>query len=80
MTIYKRKTRYDAKVRRRQGVHGTKWHKAGWSPVACHRYGFFRQRGMIQEKRRLADLTVVLGESWIGNLSNDELRELFSHE
>ena len=26
---------------------------------------------------RLADLTVTTGESWIGKLSNKELRELF---
>lgn len=32
---------------------------------------------MIQEKRRLADWTVTSGESWIGKLSNQELRELF---
>ena len=31
---------------------------------------------MIQEKRQLADLTVASGESWLGNLSNDEIREL----
>jgi len=32
---------------------------------------------MIQEKRHLADLTVTSGESWIGKLSNEELRALF---
>ena len=32
---------------------------------------------MIQDKRHLADLTVATGESWIGKLSNKELRELF---
>ncbi len=32
---------------------------------------------MIQEKRQLADLTVSTGESWIGKLSNEELKELF---
>lgn len=33
---------------------------------------------MIQEKRHLAEMTVAAGESWIGKLSNKELRELFS--
>lgn len=32
---------------------------------------------MIQEKRRLADLTVSVGENWIGKLSNKELHEIF---
>ncbi len=32
---------------------------------------------MIQEKRHLAEMTVAAGESWIGKLSNKELRELF---
>ena len=32
---------------------------------------------MIQDKRHLADITVATGESWIGKLSNKELRELF---
>lgn len=31
---------------------------------------------MIQEKRALADLTVATGETWLGNLTNDELKEL----
>ena len=31
---------------------------------------------MIREKRYLADLTVASGETWLGNLSNDELKEL----
>jgi len=31
---------------------------------------------MIREKRYLADLTVASGETWLGNLSNEELREL----
>lgn len=31
---------------------------------------------MIQEKRQLADLTVASGESWLGDLSNDEIKEL----
>lgn len=33
---------------------------------------------MIQAKRHLAEMTVATGESWIGRLSNEELRELFS--
>lgn len=32
---------------------------------------------MIEEKRHLAEMTVTAGESWIGKLSNKELRELF---
>lgn len=32
---------------------------------------------MIQHKKLLADLTVASGESWIGKLSNTELREIF---
>lgn len=32
---------------------------------------------MIQDKRHLADMTVASGESWIGKLSNSELREIF---
>ena len=31
---------------------------------------------MIQQKKHLADMTVATGESWIGKLSNKELREL----
>ena len=31
---------------------------------------------LIQAKRQLAELTVAAGESWLGNLSNDEIREL----
>ncbi len=31
---------------------------------------------MIQDKRRLADMTVADGESWIGKLSNSEIREI----
>lgn len=33
---------------------------------------------MINAKRELAELSVGVGESWIGNLSNKELREVFS--
>ncbi|MDR2498210.1 MAG: DEAD/DEAH box helicase [Tannerellaceae bacterium] len=32
---------------------------------------------MIQQKKHLADMTVASGESWIGKLSNKELREIF---
>lgn len=50
--------------------------------VLVHRFitqNTFEERidKMIQDKRHLADLTVVTGESWIGKLSNKELRELF---
>lgn len=33
---------------------------------------------MIRAKRELADLAVGTGEQWIGNLSGDELKSLFS--
>lgn len=33
---------------------------------------------MIQRKKNLADLTVTAGESWIGKLSNKELKEIFA--
>ena len=33
---------------------------------------------MIQQKKHLAEMTVATGESWIGKLSNKELREIFS--
>lgn len=51
--------------------------------VQVHRFitqGTFEERidKMIQSKRHLADLTVTAGESWIGNLSNTEIRELFA--
>jgi SNF2 family DNA or RNA helicase/uncharacterized Zn finger protein len=32
---------------------------------------------MIQQKKHLADVTVATGESWIGKLSNKELRDIF---
>jgi len=35
---------------------------------------------MIQEKRSLADLTVATGETWLSNLSNDEIRNLVKLE
>ena len=31
---------------------------------------------MIQEKRNLANLTVTTGETWLGNLSNQEIKDL----
>ncbi|MBK5202987.1 MAG: DEAD/DEAH box helicase [Prolixibacteraceae bacterium] len=34
---------------------------------------------MIQHKKALADMTVTSGESWIGNMSNKELRSVFGH-
>ena len=35
---------------------------------------------MLSEKRKLADLTVSSGESWLGDLKNDELRQLVKLE
>ncbi len=32
---------------------------------------------IIQQKKNLADMTVSVGESWIGNLNNRELRKIF---
>lgn len=37
-----------------------------------------RINDMIRAKRQLADLTVGVGEQWIGNLEGHELEELFS--
>lgn len=37
-----------------------------------------RINDMIQSKRNLADMTVGSGEKWIGNLSNNELKDVFS--
>lgn len=53
--------------------------------VIVHRFitqGTFEEQinRMIQEKKQLADLTVAVGENWIGNLSNTELHDLFRHE
>jgi len=50
--------------------------------VLVHRFitqNTFEERidRMIQDKRHLADLTVATGESWIGKLSNSELKEIF---
>lgn len=50
--------------------------------VMVHRFitqGTFEERinDMIQQKKHLAEMTVTSGESWIGKLSNKELREIF---
>lgn len=50
--------------------------------VMVHRFitkNTFEERinDMIQQKKHLADMTVASGESWIGKLSNKELREIF---
>lgn len=50
--------------------------------VMVHRFitrDTFEERidAMIQQKKELADLTVTVGESWIGRLSNQELHEIF---
>ncbi|MEO6719968.1 MAG: SNF2-related protein [Ferruginibacter sp.] len=52
------------------------------SNVMVHRFitkGTFEERinEMIQSKKALANLTVNTGESWIGNLSNKELKDMF---
>jgi len=52
------------------------------SNVMVHRFitkNTFEERinEMIQSKKALANLTVATGESWIGNLSNKELKEMF---
>ena len=33
---------------------------------------------IIEEKRRLTEMTVATGESWIGDLSNEELAHVFN--
>ncbi|MGB4094688.1 MAG: hypothetical protein WBJ99_02495, partial [Bacteroidales bacterium] len=35
---------------------------------------------LINNKKELANLTVNIGENWIGNLSNDEIKELLRLE
>ncbi|MDR1882929.1 MAG: DEAD/DEAH box helicase [Prevotella sp.] len=52
------------------------------SNVMVHRFitkGTFEERinEMIQSKKALANMTVSTGENWIGNLNNNELRDLF---
>ena len=34
---------------------------------------------MLQDKKQLANMAVSTGEKWIGDLSNDELKELVSY-
>lgn len=51
--------------------------------VMVHRFitkNTFEERinEMIQSKKALAEMTVSTGETWIGNLSNHELRNLFT--
>jgi SNF2 family DNA or RNA helicase len=53
------------------------------SNVMVHRFitkNTFEERinDMIQAKKALAEMTVSAGENWIGNLSNRELKELFT--
>jgi SNF2 family DNA or RNA helicase len=42
--------------------------------------GTFEERinEMIRAKKELADLTVSTGENWIGDMSNQELKEVFA--
>lgn len=51
--------------------------------VMVHRFitqGTFEEKinAMIQSKKELAELSVGVGENWIGNLSGKELREVFA--
>lgn len=53
------------------------------SNVMVHRFitkNTFEERinEMIQGKKALANLTIATGENWIGNLSNKELKQLFT--
>ena len=53
------------------------------SNVMVHRFitkNTFEEKinDMIQAKKALAEMTVSTGENWIGNLSNKELKELFT--
>ena len=53
------------------------------SNVMVHRFitkNTFEERinEMIQSKKALAELTVSTGENWIGNLSDTELKDLFT--
>ncbi|MBN2730242.1 MAG: DEAD/DEAH box helicase [Bacteroidales bacterium] len=50
--------------------------------VMVHRFitqNTFEERinEIIQQKKRLADMTISSGENWIGNLNNKELRQIF---
>ena len=42
--------------------------------------GTFEEKinAMLQEKKALADLVVSTGEKWVGELSNKDLKALFS--
>lgn len=51
--------------------------------MQVHRFitrGTFEERinDLLRTKRTLADLTVGTGEKWIGNLSEEELKALFT--
>ncbi|MBQ3636374.1 MAG: hypothetical protein II951_12285 [Bacteroidales bacterium] len=51
--------------------------------VQVHRFissGTFEERidQMIKSKKEIAEMTISTGEHWIGQLSNEELRELFA--
>ena len=53
--------------------------------VLVHRFivkNTFEERinEMIQKKKELADMTIATGENWIGNLTNEELKEIFERE
>lgn len=53
------------------------------SNVMVHRFitkNTFEEKinDLIQSKKDLADLSVATGESWIGNLSNKEIKEIFT--
>ena len=53
------------------------------SKVMVHRFitkNTFEEKinDMIQSKKALAEMTVSTGENWIGNLSNKELKDLFT--
>ena len=50
--------------------------------VTVHRFitkDSFEERinNMIQQKKSLAQMTVASGEQWIGQLSNEEIRDIF---
>jgi SNF2 family DNA or RNA helicase len=35
---------------------------------------------MLKSKKELADLSVSIGKKWVGNLSNRELRKVFTRK
>ena len=59
-------------------IHYDLWWNPAVEAQATDR-AYFEERinDMINSKRQLADMTVSSGESWIGRLSNKELREIF---